>query len=105
MVQGTPTPVRVTAYKDRTFDFVKKTPPTSFLLKKCAGIEQGAGTAGLATVGMVSYKHVYEIALLKQQDPHLAGIGLEGLCKSIVGTARSMGIEVVESESAGKKRA
>jgi len=98
MVSGMPIPVKIMAYKDRTFDFTKKTPPTSYLLKKAAGIEAGASSSGLEVAGIVTLKQVYEIALIKQQDAHLANIGLEQLCKTIIGTAKSCGIEVVEGE-------
>jgi len=104
MVPGTPTPVKLTAFKDRTFDFSKKTPPTSWLLKKAAGIELGSGAAGLDVAGMVTHKQVYEIAQIKKTDPHLAHLSLEQLCRSIVGSAKSCGIDVVAGEQPDKKR-
>ena len=91
----TPIPVVLTANPDRTFSFILKTPPTAFLLKRAAGIDKGTDKPGERWVGRVSVKHVYEIARIKQQDENLRMVGLESLCKSIVASARSIGIEVV----------
>eukprot|EP00245_Coleochaete_scutata_P005949 TRINITY_DN19996_c0_g1_i1.p2 TRINITY_DN19996_c0_g1~~TRINITY_DN19996_c0_g1_i1.p2 ORF type:complete len:155 (+),score=36.32 TRINITY_DN19996_c0_g1_i1:222-686(+) len=92
-----PVPCRVTAYKDRTFDFTIKSPSAMFFLKKAAGIMGGTGNAGHETAGVVTLKHVYEIAKIKQQDPDEQYVPLESICKSIIGTARSMGIQVRRS--------
>lgn len=89
-----PVPVLLTAYKDRTFDFVIKSPPASYFLKKAAGLQRGSGDAGHSAAGAVTLKHVYEIAAIKQTDPEAQYISLESHCKSVIGTARSMGIEV-----------
>jgi large subunit ribosomal protein L11 len=92
--QGMPIPVVITAYADRTFSFVTKTPPASFLLKKAAGVEKGVTEVGRNTVGKVTRSQVREIAEQKMVD--LNAKDLEGAMRMIVGSARSMGIEVVE---------
>jgi large subunit ribosomal protein L11 len=86
-------PVVITVYADRTFSFVTKTPPAVVLLKKAAGIEKGSGTPNKEKKGKVTEKQVREIATLKMPDLNAASI--ETAIKSIKGTARSMGIEVV----------
>ena len=88
-----PVPTLVTAYSDRSYQFRMKTPPTSFYLKKAAGLETGSGAPGTLWVGSVSVKHVYEIAKLKQADQ--PGVPLESVAKQIVASARSIGIRVV----------
>ncbi len=86
-------PVVVTVYSDRSFTFVTKTPPASVLLKQAAGVAKGAGAPNKDKVGTVTEKQVAEIA--KQKMPDLNAASLESAIKSIKGTARSMGIEVV----------
>ncbi|KAL0072928.1 50S ribosomal protein L11 [Phycomyces blakesleeanus] len=95
IVPETPMPTVITIKPDRTFTFVVKTPPTTFLLKRAAGIAKGASTPGTEVVGSVTLKHVYEIAKLKQQDNNLKHLSLESICGSIIGVAKSVGIEVV----------
>ena len=85
-------PVEITVYKDRSFDFILKSPPAAVLLKKYAGVEKGAGTVGTQTVGKVTRAQVEEIAKLKMKD--LNARDLEAACKIIAGTARSSGIQV-----------
>ncbi len=85
-------PVEITIYKDRTFDFVIKTPPASFLLKKAAGVEKGASNPGHEIVGKVTRKQIEEIARLKMPD--LNTDDLEAAMRMIEGTARNMGIKV-----------
>ncbi len=85
-------PVEITVYKDRSFDFVLKSPPAAVLLKKAAGIEKGAGLVGKDTAGKVTKKQVEEIAKLKMKD--LNARTLEAACRVIEGTARSSGIKV-----------
>ena len=92
--QGTPIPVVVTAYKDRTFSFITKTPPASFFLKKAAGLEKGAEDPGKERVGKVTMEQVREIAETKMVD--LNAIDVDAACRMIAGSARSMGIEVEE---------
>ncbi len=86
-------PVVITVYADRSFTFVTKTPPAAILLKKAAGITKGAGTPNKDKVGKVTEKQVREIAT--QKMPDLNASSVESAIKSIKGTARSMGIEVV----------
>ncbi|KAF0690144.1 Aste57867_18469 [Aphanomyces stellatus] len=93
---GIPIPVQLTAMNDRTFTYATKTPPTTWFLKKAAQVSAGSELAGQKEVGSVTLRHVYEIAKVKQQDELLDYIELESLCKSIIGTARSMGLKVVD---------
>ena len=86
-------PVVITVYTDRTFTFVTKTPPAAVLLKKAAGVAKGAGNPIKDKVGKVTEKQVAEIA--KQKMPDLNAASIDAAIKSIKGTARSMGIEVV----------
>jgi large subunit ribosomal protein L11 len=86
-------PVVITVYGDRTFTFVTKTPPAAILLKKAAGIDKGSGTPNKEKKGKVTEKQVREIATQKMPDLNAASV--EAAIKSIKGTARSMGIEVV----------
>lgn len=94
MEPGIPIPVVITAYGDRTFSFVTKTPPVSYFLKKAAGLAKGSATTGAGTVGTVTMEQVRDIAKTKMQD--LNANDIEGASQMIVGSARSMGIEVVE---------
>ena len=94
LLPETPVPTIVTPNpKDRSFTFVTKTPPVSYFLKKAAGVQ--LGSKGGEKIGSVTLAQVYEIAKVKKSDPSLAHIPLENLCKSIIGSARSMGITVV----------
>jgi large subunit ribosomal protein L11 len=86
-------PVVITVYADRSFTFVTKTPPAAVLLKKAAGLAKGSGTPNKEKVGKVTEKQVREIATQKMPDLNAASI--DAAVKSIKGTARSMGIEVV----------
>ncbi len=86
-------PVVITVYSDRTFTFITKTPPAPVLLKRAAGIAKGSGTPNKDKVGKVTEKQIAEIA--KQKMPDLNAASLDAAIKSIRGTARSMGIEVV----------
>jgi len=94
MEQGTPIPVVITAYSDRSFTFVMKTPPASYLLKKAAGVEKGSSTTGRGVAGKVTMEQVRKIAEQKMAD--LNANDLDAAVKMIRGSARSMGIEVVE---------
>lgn len=101
MVLGVPIPARITVRPDRSFHFELRTPTTSYLLMQAAGIDErkgkirGAIEPGKEPVGEVSLKHVYNIAMIKRTEPRLSGLSLDGLCKSIIGQARSIGIAVV----------
>jgi large subunit ribosomal protein L11 len=86
-------PAQITIFEDRSFTFVLKTPPAPDLLRKAAGIQKGAATAGRETVGKVTRDQVREIATIK--IPDLNATTLEAAMAQIEGTARSMGIEVV----------
>ena len=92
--QGIIIPVVITVYKDRSFSFVTKTPPASFLLKMAAGVAKGSGDPLREKVGKVTSSQVEEIA--KQKMPDLNAEDLDAAVRIIEGTARSMGIEVVE---------
>ncbi|MBK9090391.1 MAG: 50S ribosomal protein L11 [Holophagales bacterium] len=86
-------PVVVTVYSDRSYTFITKTPPAAVLLKKAAKVEKGSGVPNKNRVGKVTMKQVEEIAKLKFQDLNAADV--EAAMKSVAGTARSMGIDVV----------
>ncbi len=86
-------PVVITVYGDRSFTFITKTPPAAVLLKKAAGLQKGSGTPNKDKVGKVTEKQVREIATQKMPDLNAASV--DAAIKSIKGTARSMGIEVV----------
>ena len=90
--QGTIIPVEITIYKDRSFDFITKTPPASILLKQAAGIDTASGEPDKDKVATVSKDDVREIAETKMQDLNAAS--MEAAMRMIEGTARSMGIEV-----------
>ena len=87
-------PAEITIYADRTFTFICKTPPAASLLKKAAGIEKGAGETSREQVAQISRQQVQEIAEKKMSD--LNARDIEGAMRIIEGTARSMGIEVVD---------
>jgi large subunit ribosomal protein L11 len=90
--QGIIIPVVITVYADRTYTFITKTPPASFLLRKAAGLEKGSGEPNRLKVGTVSMNQVEEIA--KTKMPDLNADSLASAVNTILGTARSMGIEV-----------
>jgi len=93
--QGMPIPVVITAYGDRTFTFVLKTPPITYFLKKAAGIDKGSQTTGKgAKVGKVTMDQIRDIAEKKMKD--LNAHTIDAAATMIVGSARSMGLEVVE---------
>ena len=91
---GTPLPVVITVYADRTFSFVMKTPPNSYLLKKAAKITKGSSAPGRAGAGSVTMAQVREIAEMKMKD--LNAHDLDAAAKMIVGSALSMGLTVKE---------
>jgi len=91
---GLTTPVVITVYADRSFSFELKTPPASVLLKKAAKIAQGSKDPKREKVGKVTKKQIQEIASLKLKD--LNCVDLEAAVKTIAGTARSMGIQIVD---------
>src|SRR5690606_32814815 len=91
---GMPVPVVITAYADRSFTFVTKTPPASYFLRKAAGIEKGGATPGRSNVGKVTMAQIREIAEQKMAD--LNAQSIDAAAEMIKGSARSMGLEVVE---------
>jgi large subunit ribosomal protein L11 len=91
---GMITPVEVTIFKDRTFTFITKTPPAAILLKKEAGIEKGSPTSNRQKVGTVTRAQLQKIAEIKMPD--LNATSLDAAMKMVAGTARSMGLEVVD---------
>jgi large subunit ribosomal protein L11 len=92
-MNGITIPVVITVYADRSFSFITKTPPAAVLLMKAAGVEKGSGTPNKEKIGKVTEKQIREIATKKMPD--LNANSVETASKSIRGTARSMGIEVV----------
>jgi len=93
-MQGLVVPVIITVYADRSFTFVTKSPPAPVLLKRAAGIEKGSATPHKIKVGKVSKKQIEEIAQAKIKD--LTASDLEAAMRSVAGTARSMGIDVID---------
>lgn len=85
-------PVEITVFQDRSFTFVTKTPPAAVLLVKAAKVQKGSGEPNKKKVGKVSMAQIEEIARLKMPD--LSAYDLPAACKTVMGTARSMGIEV-----------
>ena len=92
--KGMPIPTVITVYADRSFSFTTKTPPATFLLKKAAGITSGSKTTGTAFAGKVKRSQLAEIAQAKMKD--LNANDLAAATKTIEGSARAMGLEVVE---------
>jgi large subunit ribosomal protein L11 len=93
MEEGLVVPVIITIFKDKSFNFVMRTPPASYLLKKAAGIAKGSGAPNKDKVGQVTLKQLEEIAKVKLAD--LNANDLEAAVRIIEGTARNMGLEVV----------
>ena len=90
---GMPIPVVITAYSDRSFTFVTKTPPNTYFLKKAAGLDKGSQTPGKGVVGKITMAQVLEIAQKKMVD--LNANDIEAASQMIIGSARSMGLQVV----------
>ncbi|XP_055033635.1 large ribosomal subunit protein uL11m isoform X1 [Misgurnus anguillicaudatus] len=99
--EGIPLPIKINVKPDRTYDLKIGQPTVSYFLKQAAGIEKGAGKTGHETAGMVSVRAVYEIAQVKSQDESfkLQDASLQTVVKSIIGSARSLGIKVVNDLS------
>ena len=87
-------PVVITVYQDRSFSFITKTPPASVLIKKACGIENGAPTPGKTKVAKITKAQVKEIAELKMPDLNAASV--EAAMSMVAGTARSMGVDVID---------
>ncbi|MBE7159593.1 MAG: 50S ribosomal protein L11 [Rhodospirillales bacterium] len=90
---GMTIPVVITVYADRTFSFITKTPPAPVLLLKAAGVQKGSGTPNKDKIGKVTESQIMEIA--KQKMPDMNAASVEAAAKTIRGTARSMGLDVV----------
>ena len=93
MEPGMPIPVVITCYADRSFSFIRKTPPASYFIKKAAKLDKAASEPGRETVASVSMAQIREIAELKMVD--LNANDLDAACRILSGSARSMGVEVV----------
>jgi len=92
--KGSPIPVVITYYQDKSFTFQMKTPPVSFFLKKAAKLQKGAQTPGRGVVGSVTRDQLREIAEKKMAD--LNAVDVDGAMRMVEGSARSMGLQVVE---------
>ena len=93
--KGTPLPTVITVYQDKSFTFVTKTPPASFLLKQAARLQKGSGQTGRETVGSVTRSQLRDIAQKKMKD--LNANDIEAAARIIEGSARAMGLNVVEA--------
>jgi len=91
---GLPLPVVITVYNDRSFTFVTKTPPAAVLIKKVLGLKSGSGRPNTEKVGKITRAQLEEIATTK--EPDLTAADMDAAVRTIAGTARSMGIDVVE---------
>jgi large subunit ribosomal protein L11 len=92
--QGAPTPTTITVFSDRSFTFITKTPPASYLIKKAINLKSGSKEPGKASAGTIKRSQLAEIAETKMKD--LNANDIEQATKIIEGSARSMGLEVVE---------
>jgi large subunit ribosomal protein L11 len=92
MEEGTVVPVLITVFKDKSFNFLVKTPPASYLLKKAAGIAKGSGAPNKEKVGRITQKQIEDIARVKLAD--LNAYDVESAAKIIEGTAKNMGLEI-----------
>ncbi|WWO97125.1 MAG: 50S ribosomal protein L11 [Candidatus Dasytiphilus stammeri] len=95
--KGLPLPVIITVYSDKSFTFIIKSPPAVALLKKAAGINSGSSKPNKDKVGIITYKQLREIAQSKLSD--LTGSNIEAMTRCIQGTARSMGLTIVEDSN------
>jgi large subunit ribosomal protein L11 len=93
--KGTPLPTVITVYQDKSFTFVTKTPPATFFIKEAIGLQSGSGKTGREFVGQITRKQLREIAEKKMKD--LNANDLEAAARIIEGSARSMGLRVVEN--------
>lgn len=92
MEPGVPIPCTITVYTDRSFTYVTKSPPASFLIRKAAGVEKGSGTPNTEKVGRVTRAQLEDIAKIK--EPDLTSASLDAAVRTLAGSARSAGIEV-----------
>jgi len=94
MERGVPLPVVITVFEDRSFEFIMKQPPNSYFIKKAAKLKSGSQRPGHDVAGQIRTSQIKQIA--EQKMPDLNAVNMEGAMKIIEGSARSMGIEVVE---------
>src|SRR5579872_1892719 len=92
--QGKPFPVEITVFEDRSFNFIIKTPPATYLIKEVIGLEKGSTAPGTTKVGKINRKQLEDIARIKEAD--LTAASIDAAVSCIAGSARSMGIEVEE---------
>ncbi|XP_033647975.1 39S ribosomal protein L11, mitochondrial-like [Asterias rubens] len=92
---GVPLPCYIHINPDRTYDIEMRTPPSAYLLLQAAGMNRGVHEAGKQVFGKITLKHVYEIAKIKHQDSPLQDLSLQDVCKQIIGTCRSVGVQIV----------
>jgi large subunit ribosomal protein L11 len=90
--KGLPTPVVITVYSDRSFNFILKTPPAAVLIRKAIGIDKGSGTPNTNKVGRISRQQLEDVAKIKLPD--LTASDLEAAVRTVAGSARSMGVDV-----------
>ncbi|XP_056145266.1 39S ribosomal protein L11, mitochondrial [Lampris incognitus] len=104
--EGIPLPIKIHVKPDRTYDLKIGLPTMSYFLKQAAGIKKGAGKTGHEVAGMVSVRAVYEIAQVKGQDEcfKMRNVSLQNVVRSIIGSARSLGIKIVDDLSAEEYR-
>ncbi|KAG9307195.1 hypothetical protein G9A89_017023 [Geosiphon pyriformis] len=95
MIPDTPIPTVITVKPDRTFNFETRPPVVSWFLKRAAGVQKGSATPGTLVVGKVTLKHVYEIGKFKKMQQNMVHLELESIVKSIIASAKSIGIEVI----------
>lgn len=91
---GMPTPVIITVYADRSFTFITKAPPASYLIMKAANVKKGSGKTGLEVIGKIGKSQLAEIAKIKMKD--MNAFTVEAAVSMLVGTATAMGLEVIE---------
>lgn len=104
MKEGLPIPCKITLKPDRSFDLEMLNPPITYFVKQAAGIDRGAMRPGQETAGMITLKHVYEIAKIKSQDSIYDCVPLQDICKEIMLLAYQCGIKTVRSLSAEEYR-
>ncbi|KAK4473977.1 hypothetical protein MN116_003296 [Schistosoma mekongi] len=98
VIEGTPMPCFISVKADRSYDLVISHPSSMHLLRMAAAAEKGAASPGTEVCGRLTLKHIYHIAELKKQDPHLLREDLQAICKMLIGTAHRLGIEVVTQD-------
>lgn len=95
MKKGIPLPIRAKATSDKTFDLDIHMPPATYFIKQAAGIERGTMKPGHEIAGKITYRHLYEIAKIKLQDPPNALLSHQEMTQMLVGVARTCGVEIV----------